>query len=204
MGGVAGAVADGVTSGIAGGSCCTHRRPPVRCWNPQLNCRLVKLEYGGEAFEEVWVFRDSAPLDLCVIPGLDPVAGNSLGHSGSFGATGSSSTASLPLPQAHIPEALEPHFAIVYNYGLCPLKPLRLDWRPDGLGFVEGSLRPKEEVRLKVFHQPLKASKLMGQLQKLEEKVYDPVGFNSKHFCEYLFDMAEGVEEGCSAARTSL
>mmetsp|Transcript_40253 Transcript_40253/g.90887 ORF Transcript_40253/g.90887 Transcript_40253/m.90887 type:complete len:198 (-) Transcript_40253:140-733(-) len=192
MGAVAGVVAENVASGIVGGSCCTNRRAPVRCWNPQLSCRLVKLEYGGEAFEEVWLFRDSTPMDLYLMPspGLDADGGD---------GTPSSSpalTSSAAAHQTHVMEAMEPHFAIVYNYGLCPLKPLRLDWRPDGLGFMEGGLRPREEVRMKVFHEPLKASNLMGQLKLLEEKVYDPIDFNSKHFCEFLFDKAEGREEG--------
>merc|ERR1712061_738971 len=102
------------------------------------------------------MFRDAEPTATGVNPFLLP-PGNADGP---------------PLPE------MERHFAIVYNYGPGPLRPLRLDWRHDGLSFFEGGLRPRSDVRLKVFQEPMKASQLLGQLKELEEKVWDPSSFD--------------------------
>mmetsp|Transcript_152865 Transcript_152865/g.490366 ORF Transcript_152865/g.490366 Transcript_152865/m.490366 type:complete len:193 (-) Transcript_152865:47-625(-) len=187
-----------VASGVTGAGCCTNRRAPVRCWNPQLSCRLVKIEYSGESFEEVWFFLDTAALDwMPTFPGSSSSASIGPPAEGKLGDQGTQA------PPGIIAEVCEPHYTIVFNYGPGPLRPLRLDWRSDGLSFLEGGLRPREEVRFKVFDDPLRASELIGRLKELERRVYDPLSFNSKHFCEYLFDAVEGREEGKSRGTLS-
>lgn len=198
------AASQGVLSTVSGSVCCSNRRTPCRCWNPQLSHRLVTLDYGGEVFEEVWVFRDDFPLDLglALLPATPSTASGAASSTGAAGAVVGGGLAGRPVPAAaagqQVPEA---HYAIVFNYGPGPLRPLRLDWRSDGLSFFEGGLQPREEVQLKVFREPLKASALLGQLEALRFKVFDPVCFDSKAFCKYLYEFTDGTEEAFEQRR---
>lgn len=102
----------------------------------------------------------------------------------------------------------DPLHTVVFMYDSQPLKPLRIDWRPDGLGFMDGSedgdrvnfsenirsCKPNVSVRLKVYDVPLQAKQLIEHLKALEAHVYDPDHFNSKHFCDHLFGLEKGVE----------
>ena len=104
-----GAVSSGLTDGFRG-NCCVQRRPPVRCFNPHLNLQLLKLEHSGARIEEVWLVRNEN--------GAQPLSPN--------------------LSR----EPMENRLAIVYNLSEAGdaegsiLKPLRLDWHPDGLAFM--------------------------------------------------------------------
>lgn len=106
-----GAVSSSVTDGLQRATCCVQRRLPVRCFNPHLNLQLLKLEHGGAKIEEVWLVKDENAQTATVSPNLSR-------------------------------EAPENRLAIVYNISQesngedSILKPLRLDWQPDGLAFM--------------------------------------------------------------------
>ena len=102
-----GAVSSGLSDGILRANCCVQRRPPVRCFNPHLNLQLLKLEHSGARIEEVWLVKQENERSQ----GFSPMA-----------------------------EPAETRLAIVYNISESAsqpsLKPLRLDWQPDGLAFM--------------------------------------------------------------------
>ena len=112
-----GGVSSGLTDGLHRATCCVQRRPPVRCFNPHLNLQLLKLEHNGAMIEEVWLVRDEK-----------------------------AETASPRLSRE------EHRLAIVYNISQesngeeSMLRPLRLDWQPDGLAFMH--LGGHEELAL--------------------------------------------------------
>eukprot|EP00930_Biecheleria_cincta_P078865 TRINITY_DN66475_c0_g1_i1.p1 TRINITY_DN66475_c0_g1~~TRINITY_DN66475_c0_g1_i1.p1 ORF type:complete len:167 (-),score=26.95 TRINITY_DN66475_c0_g1_i1:106-606(-) len=92
-----------------------------------------------------------------------------------------------------------PHRAIVYNInakrsGRQVLSSLRLDWRPDGLSFMEGCLT-KDCISFKVPTVPISLQCLIEHLHSLEKQVYDISSFNSQDFCRRLFDEIDGREE---------
>ncbi|CAK9035284.1 unnamed protein product [Durusdinium trenchii] len=163
-----GAVSSGLTDGFRG-NCCVQRRPPVRCFNPHLNLQLLKLEHSGARIEEVWLVRPERGIQAPLSPNLSM-------------------------------EPMESRLAIVYNISEgdasegSSIKPLRLDWHPDGLAFMQGGLS-KNCVSMKVPSEPLSLEVLMQHLQSIEKKAYDPQTFNSKDFCEYLYGLVEGKEE---------
>lgn len=103
-----GAVSSGVSDGFLRANCCVQRRPPVRCFNPHLNLQLLKWEHSGARIEEVWLVKQDR-------------------SQGGFS------------PKSEPPET---SLAIVYNISEndtsqhSVLKPLRLDWQPDGLAFM--------------------------------------------------------------------
>ena len=105
-----GAVSSGLTDGFRG-NCCVQRRPPVRCFNPHLNLQLLKLEHSGARIEEVWLVRPERGIQAPLSPNLSM-------------------------------EPMESRLAIVYNISEgdasegSSIKPLRLDWHPDGLAFM--------------------------------------------------------------------
>jgi len=91
----------------------------------------------------------------------------------------------------------------VLMYDNPPLRPLRLDWRFDGLGFMDDDsvafkenvhCPPDRTVRLKVFDTPLPTKNIIDALKTLEECYYDHETFNSKHFCDHLYAVQTGVE----------
>mmetsp|Transcript_18925 Transcript_18925/g.42396 ORF Transcript_18925/g.42396 Transcript_18925/m.42396 type:complete len:188 (+) Transcript_18925:49-612(+) len=172
--------------------CCTSRRAAARCSNYQLNSRLDQLAKGGEEFEEVWLLCPNRP---CVEA-----------ESSSSGKRGSQKVTECYSP-------IRPHseYTIVYMYGKEDgLSPLSIEWRMDGLGFVDGAplcatggtplgdhasfreVAGQKGSRLKVFHAPMDPKKLMKCLLELEAFQYDPNKFNSKHFCERLFELQDG------------
>jgi len=161
-----GAVSSGVSDGFLRANCCVQRRPPVRCFNPHLNLQLLKWEHSGARIEEVWLVKQDR-------------------SQGGFS------------PKSEPPET---SLAIVYNISEndtsqhSVLKPLRLDWQPDGLAFMQGGLS-KNCISVKVPAEPLSLEVLMQHLQTLEKREYDWQTFNSKDFCEYLFNLIEGKEE---------
>ena len=101
-----GTVSSGLTDGFSRATCCVQRRASARCLNPHLNLQLLKWEHEGAKIEEIWLIRDSSTL-----PDLVPQLAS---------------------------EPADARLAIVYNIsvGSSGLKPLRLDWRPEGLGFM--------------------------------------------------------------------
>ena len=101
-----GTVSSGLTDGFSRATCCVQRRATARCLNPHLNLQLLKWEHEGAKIEEVWLIRES-----------------------------STSSDLVPQLSSEPPDA---RLAIVYNIsvGSSGLKPLRLDWRPEGLGFM--------------------------------------------------------------------
>ena len=101
-----GTVSSGLTDGFSRATCCVQRRAAARCLNPHLNVQLLKWEHEGAKSEEVWLIRDSSPA-----PDLVPQLSS---------------------------EPSDARLAIVYNIsvGSSGLKPLRLDWKPEGLGFM--------------------------------------------------------------------
>mmetsp|Transcript_10996 Transcript_10996/g.19905 ORF Transcript_10996/g.19905 Transcript_10996/m.19905 type:complete len:187 (+) Transcript_10996:72-632(+) len=171
--------------------CCTSRRPGARCSNFQLNSRLDQLAKGGEEFEEVWLLCPSRQ-------GLDA-------ESSSSGKKGGQKTT-----EQSNPNRLHNDYTIVYMYGKDGLSPLSIEWRMDGLGFVDGApvcatggsplgdhgafreAALQKGSRLKVFDVPMDPKKLMKCLLELEAFQYDPNKFNSKHFCDRLFDLQDG------------
>ena len=102
-----GTVSSGLTDGFSRATCCVQRRAAARCLNPHLNLQLLKWEHDGAKIEEVWLIRDSSP-SADLVPQLSS-------------------------------EPSDARLAIVYNIsvGSSGLKPLRLDWRPEGLGFMQ-------------------------------------------------------------------
>mmetsp|Transcript_11639 Transcript_11639/g.22135 ORF Transcript_11639/g.22135 Transcript_11639/m.22135 type:complete len:170 (-) Transcript_11639:82-591(-) len=159
-----GAVSSGLTDGFSRATCCVQRRPPVRCLNPQLNLQLLKWEHENARIEEIWLIRDVSP-SLGLMPGLSA-------------------------------EPADSRLAIVYNISVdqSVLKPLRLDWRPDGLAFMQGGLS-KDCICVKVPSSPVPLEALIQHLQSIEKKEYDPQHFNSKIFCEHLYGLVQGQEE---------
>mmetsp|Transcript_25890 Transcript_25890/g.41565 ORF Transcript_25890/g.41565 Transcript_25890/m.41565 type:complete len:175 (-) Transcript_25890:66-590(-) len=157
--------------------CCTARRAPEYCKNLMLKSRLAQLAVVDQCrFHEVWMFPD------------DDTFGCSSGR---------------PQQSAQGATQADHKYVIVYLYApneQAGLEPLRLSWRPDGLGFVFGQQdlqqegKPRAGARLKVFKQQLRPAKLLDDLQKFENKFYDPFVFNARHFCEMLFSLEEGTE----------
>eukprot|EP00441_Pelagodinium_beii_P000834 CAMPEP_0197690320 /NCGR_PEP_ID=MMETSP1338-20131121/108191_1 /TAXON_ID=43686 ORGANISM="Pelagodinium beii, Strain RCC1491" /NCGR_SAMPLE_ID=MMETSP1338 /ASSEMBLY_ACC=CAM_ASM_000754 /LENGTH=143 /DNA_ID=CAMNT_0043272763 /DNA_START=36 /DNA_END=467 /DNA_ORIENTATION=+ len=137
----------------------------IRCWNPHLNLHLVKLEHGGGTIAEAWLIHTNVDQSVAA-----------------------SKTAE------------ERSLAIVYNMnieddsGTMVLRPLRLEWGPEGLSFMEAGLG-KDCVSMKVLNEPMSPELLIRQLQTLDKRMYDPVYFNSRHFCELLFSQVDGKEE---------
>ncbi|CAE7215668.1 unnamed protein product [Symbiodinium necroappetens] len=148
-----GTVSSGLTDGFSRATCCVQRRAAARCLNPHLNVQLLKWEHEGAKIEEVWLIRDSSPA-----PDLVPQLSS---------------------------EPSDARLAIVYNIsvGSSGLKPLRLDWKPEGLGFMQGGLS-KECLCVKVPASPLPLEMLISHLQGIEKKEYDPQHFNSQDFCD--------------------
>ncbi|CAL1161646.1 unnamed protein product [Cladocopium goreaui] len=168
-----GAVSSGLSDGILRANCCVQRRPPVRCFNPHLNLQLLKLEHSGARIEEVWLVKQENERSQ-MSQGFSPM----------------------------VAEPAETRLAIVYNISESAsqpsLKPLRLDWQPDGLAFMQGGLS-KSCVSVKVPAEPLSLEVLIQHLHTLEKREYDPQSFTSKDFCEYLFNLIEGKEERSKA-----
>eukprot|EP00438_Fugacium_kawagutii_P014661 Skav226503 [mRNA] locus=scaffold4305:128826:130003:- [translate_table: standard] len=133
-----GAVSSGLSDGILRANCCVQRRPPVRCFNPHLNLQLLKLEHAGARIEEVWLVKESQERSH-----FSPMA-----------------------------EPSEKRVAIVYNISESSsqpcLKPLRLDWQPDGLAFMQGGLS-KNCISVKVPEEPLSVEVLIHHLHTLEK-----------------------------------
>ncbi|CAE7499531.1 unnamed protein product [Symbiodinium natans] len=159
-----GTVSSGLTDGFSRATCCVQRRAAARCLNPHLNLQLLKWEHDGAKIEEVWLIRDSSP-SADLVPQLSS-------------------------------EPSDARLAIVYNIsvGSSGLKPLRLDWRPEGLGFMQGGLS-KECICVKVPSSPLPLEMLIMHLQGVEKKEYDPQHFNSQDFCKHLYGLVQGNEE---------
>ncbi|OLQ09157.1 hypothetical protein AK812_SmicGene7344 [Symbiodinium microadriaticum] len=159
-----GTVSSGLTDGFSRATCCVQRRAAARCLNPHLNVQLLKWEHEGAKIEEVWLIRDSSPA-----PDLVPQLSS---------------------------EPSDARLAIVYNIsvGSSGLKPLRLDWKPEGLGFMQGGLS-KECLCVKVPASPLPLEMLISHLQGIEKKEYDPQHFNSQDFCKHLYGLVQGKEE---------
>ncbi|CAE7238079.1 unnamed protein product [Symbiodinium sp. CCMP2592] len=159
-----GTVSSGLTDGFSRATCCVQRRAAARCLNPHLNVQLLKWEHEGAKIEEVWLIRDSSPA-----PDLVPQLSS---------------------------EPSDGRLAIVYNIsvGSSGLKPLRLDWKPEGLGFMQGGLS-KECLCVKVPSSPLPLEMLISHLQGIEKKEYDPQHFNSQDFCKHLYGLVQGKEE---------
>mmetsp|Transcript_12847 Transcript_12847/g.30545 ORF Transcript_12847/g.30545 Transcript_12847/m.30545 type:complete len:166 (-) Transcript_12847:94-591(-) len=159
-----GTVSSGLTDGFSRATCCVQRRAAARCLNPHLNVQLLKWEHEGAKIEEVWLIRDSSPA-----PDLVPQLSS---------------------------EPSDARLAIVYNIsvGSSGLKPLRLDWKPEGLGFMQGGLS-KECLCVKVPSSPLPLEMLITHLQGIEKKEYDPQHFNSQDFCKHLYGLVQGKEE---------
>eukprot|EP00405_Crypthecodinium_cohnii_P034066 CAMPEP_0206531708 /NCGR_PEP_ID=MMETSP0325_2-20121206/3923_1 /ASSEMBLY_ACC=CAM_ASM_000347 /TAXON_ID=2866 /ORGANISM="Crypthecodinium cohnii, Strain Seligo" /LENGTH=144 /DNA_ID=CAMNT_0054027997 /DNA_START=127 /DNA_END=558 /DNA_ORIENTATION=+ len=144
------------------------------------------MDHYQEVLEEVWMFKETVQEPCLEHTGTEvrvPPAANA-------------DPSSVDLePRPKLPSQEGPHYVIVFNCGPAPLRPLRLDWRKEGLHYREGGLHPKEEVKLKIFDAPIPARDLLGYLKSVETRVFDELSFNSKHFCEELFEAFPGVEE---------
>mmetsp|Transcript_78362 Transcript_78362/g.177008 ORF Transcript_78362/g.177008 Transcript_78362/m.177008 type:complete len:204 (-) Transcript_78362:100-711(-) len=200
----------GVASVPLGGGCCaSSRTAPVYCKNPRLKSRLMEMDANRQVFEEVWVFRDIHGMASRSFLGLEP-SPFPPGRPPPEACPGDSwHSLEAPSSSSAVQELGDSlHHTIIYMYESEGLRPLRLDWHSDGLCYADGGQDQgawanlsmacrepgNENVRLKVFKAPLDAWKLMSHLKQLEPRVYDVADFNSKHFCDTLFDLEEGTQ----------
>mmetsp|Transcript_50791 Transcript_50791/g.120690 ORF Transcript_50791/g.120690 Transcript_50791/m.120690 type:complete len:182 (+) Transcript_50791:147-692(+) len=166
--------------------CCTSRRPAMRCTNPHLHARLLQLASGGEEFEEVWL--------------LTP-------NRARYEQDAKTGSTQQRYPEGGPLSRIDGDYSIVYMYGKEGLNPLSIEWRMDGLGYYDGApvggtvvgenasfreVAGQKGSRLKVFRRPVSPKKLAADLLEFESLQYDPIKFNSKHFCDRLFDREDG------------